>query len=61
MWCLLIMLHSKVLVSFANRHWVPDELPMDGTDRDGFFSTRRVCTVSNSTYNTTDSSLIIAH
>ena len=40
---------------------LPDEHSMDGIDSDGFFSTQRVCTVSDSTYNTMDSSLIIAH
>ena len=40
-----------------------DELPMDRKDSDDFFSVRRVCTVSNSTYmyNTTDLSLMIEH
>ena len=37
---------------------LPDELPMDRRDSNSFFSTRIVYTVSDSIYNTTDSSLI---
>ena len=37
---------------------LPDELPMDSRDSDSFYS---VNTVSDSIYNMTDSSLIIAH
>ena len=63
-WLSLKMLCSKVLVSFADHHLPPslrDNLSMDKRDSNGFFSTRRVCTVSDSSYNMADSSLVIAH
>ena len=37
---------------------LPDELPMDRRDSDGFFSTKLVSRPSVSSYNTTDLSLI---
>ena len=54
-------LRSKVLVSCANRYCLSDEFLMDRTDSGGFFSMRTMCTVSDNTYNATDSSLIIVH
>ena len=59
-WLSLQMLHSKVMASFAIP-LLPDELLMDRRDSDDFFSTWRVCTVSDNTYNTAESSLITAH
>ena len=57
MWLLLRMLCSIVLASFADHRGLPRSLMSSRC----FLSTRRVCTVSDSFYNTINSSLIMAH
>ena len=53
--------HSDVICQSPLLSSLPDKLPMDKTDSDGFFSivTKLVCRYSDSSYNTTVLSLII--
>ena len=55
------MLCSKVMATFADSPLpssLLDELLMDKSDRDGFFSKRLGCRTNDRSYNSTDSSLI---
>ena len=63
-WLSLKTLRSKALASFADHYYLPCscyELLMDKRDSNSFLLKQRVYTVSNRSYDTTDSSLITAH